>query len=138
LSSGPSSGHGSGSALVISGISLPTALQDMKQKGAKIVNLHPNPALQALIPANVKLRSFMGDAPPPLLDDGSQPCLSYIRQSCWTTCKRAASHRALSPQEQNRLLPYLQSQARRAQGNTTPATVPGRAPAGTVPVPTPP
>jgi hypothetical protein len=54
-SSGPSSGHGSSSTLVISGISLPMALQDMKQKGAKIVNLHPNPALQALIPANVKL-----------------------------------------------------------------------------------
>jgi hypothetical protein len=87
LSAGSSSGNSS-NASVIFGISLPTALTDgsNKNKGAKIVNLNPVPALQTLIPANYRLRSFMGNDAPPLLDDGSQPCLSYIRQSCWSTC----------------------------------------------------
>jgi hypothetical protein len=87
LSSHPSSGSSS-NASVILGISLPTALTDgtNQNKGAKIVYLNPVPALQMLIPTNYRLRSYMGNEAPPLLDDGTQPCLAYIWQSCWSTC----------------------------------------------------
>jgi len=58
-------------------------------------------------------------------------CLSYlVRNTCWTNCRRAASHRAnLTPQEQQRLEQYI---AERKQVYAT-RRQPGSGSSGTTP-----
>ena len=103
------SSSASSSASVVSGITLPTTLSDSSKKSAKILNLHPDTVLQALIPPSVSLKAYVTTEPPPLLDDGTQPCLSFIRGSCWSNCRRAQSHRPLTTPERTRIATYLSS-----------------------------
>jgi hypothetical protein len=72
-----------------------------QQKGAWIANLNPDPSLLNLFDANIKIKDLMGNDAPPLLDNGSQICLSFlIHQGCWSTCYRANKHNhKLTPAE---------------------------------------
>jgi hypothetical protein len=103
------SSSASSAASVVSGITLPTTLSDGSKKSAKILNLHPDTVLQALISPSVSLKAYVTTEPPPLLDDGTQPCLSFIRDSCWSNCRRSQSHRPLSAPERTRIATYLSS-----------------------------
>jgi hypothetical protein len=112
----------SDTASVVSGITLPTfggtqppdgqSLQrDTKRKSSVIANLNPDRNLQRLLDFGTSLKELIGQDPPPTLDDGTPVCLSYfLRNSCWSTCSRAASHKTLTPTERAKLETYLKAQ----------------------------
>jgi hypothetical protein len=57
-----------------------------RQCGSHIANIQ-------LMDPGVKMKDLMGSDPLLLLDNGSQPCLSFLlRQGCWSRCHRAATH----------------------------------------------
>jgi hypothetical protein len=67
----------------------------------------------------------MGNTPPLLLDNGQQPCLSFLlRGGCWSTCRRAASHsHTLSDVERARLLEYITTQLNKLRAATAGGTL---------------
>jgi hypothetical protein len=83
-----------------------------RQKGAWIANLAPEPTLQNIVPANIKIKDLIVTDPPPTLDNGAQVCLSHlICQGCWSMCKRANTHaHVLTSTEKSRVLQYLLDQ----------------------------
>jgi hypothetical protein len=114
---------GSGTASVsssVSGLTNPTQISISmgvqshdKRKGSFQANLTPDRALQQLIPYGTTIKDLMGTDPPPTPNDSSPICLSYyIRNGCWSTCKRAHTHnRILSPVEKAKLESYVQHQS---------------------------
>jgi hypothetical protein len=83
-----------------------------RQKGAWIANLAPEPTLQNIVPAHIKLKDLIAKDPPPTLDNGAQVCLSHlVHQGCWSTCKSANTHaHMLTSSEKSRVLQYLLDQ----------------------------
>jgi hypothetical protein len=83
------------------------------RRGSYIANLTPGTTLTSLVPAGVKIKTLMGTDPPPVLDNGSQVCLSFlVRHGCWSSCRRAHTHNVkLSNNEKLRIANYLQTQA---------------------------
>jgi len=134
-SSSDSSSHsGSGvssGASTMSGLttpSIPTAT-NQATRGAVVVNLTPNVALQTLLPSTYRIKDLIGNTKPPEFDAGGEMCLAYLtRNTCWSNCKRASHHRAnLTPSEQTRLEQYIAMQkavydARRSQSAARSAT----------------
>ncbi len=123
-SSGASSTSGaSDGASTVSGLSAPTALvttgtgQLTRGKGAWIANLNQDPDLQSIVDSSIKLHDLIGWDMPPVLDNGSQVCLSYhVRCGCWSTCGRAYTHGlTLTPGEKTWVLQYLQVQHQKLQ-----------------------
>jgi hypothetical protein len=88
-------------------------------RGKYIANLTPDPKLVGIVPV---IKDLMGKVPPPVLDNGSQLCLSYhIRQGCWSACRRANTHtNTLTANEKIWLMSYLQTQAQKLQPTATP------------------
>jgi hypothetical protein len=85
--------------------------RDNKRKSSVIANLNPDRNLQRLLDFGTSLKELIGQDPPPTLDDGTPVCLSYfLRNSCWSTCSRAASHKTLTPTERAKLETYLKAQ----------------------------
>jgi hypothetical protein len=105
--------------------SVTTPPQLSSRRNTHIANLAPDSSLVNLIPAGTQIKDIIAHEPPPLLDDGTQVCLSYLlRQGCWSTCRRAAAHNhALTPAEHGRLATYLSTQARRLRSVPTATTV---------------
>jgi hypothetical protein len=102
--------HSTSTASVVSGLTNPTLTPPPTR--AAIINTQPIAPLQALLPANIKLKDLIGNVPPPQFDGGGEMCLSYLlRNTCWTNCKRAGGHRAsLTPSEHQRLVDYVTTQ----------------------------
>jgi hypothetical protein len=120
---------GSSDGSVVSGITLPTLKPPppTPTRGSAVINLTPNPTLQALIPSNIKLKELIGSTAPPQFDAGGEMCLSFLtRNTCWSNCRRASSHRSnLTDAEQNRLRQYIETQKQLHQARRTAAsTVP--------------
>jgi hypothetical protein len=94
-------------------------------RGTFQANLTPDSMLQSLVPANYKLKDLIGTDTPPLMDDGTPICLSFhLRQGCWSTCKRAATHaKQLSNAEKQKLANFALAQLAK-RGSTGPQTVP--------------
>jgi hypothetical protein len=87
--------------------------QGNNRKGSFQANLNPDKALQQLIDYGTTIKSLIGPDPPPTLDEGSLICLSYyVRNGCWSNCKRANTHnRVLTSTEKAKLESYIQHQA---------------------------
>jgi hypothetical protein len=125
-----SGGSGPGSDVsTVSGLTTPTV--PPQNRGAAVINLHPNAALQTLLSANIRIKDIIGNTKPPEFDTGGEMCLAYlVRNSCVTNCRRAAQHRAnLNPAEQARLEQYINAQktvyhAKRAATVTTSSAAP--------------
>jgi hypothetical protein len=118
-----SSGSATGSASVISGLTLHSAHnqptntdtnsgQGRRSKGTFQANLAPDHALHRLIDSGVRLRDLIGNTAPPKLDNGTPICLSfYCTPGCWSNCSRASAHfKTLSAAEKARLEDYLKTQ----------------------------
>ncbi len=60
----------------------------------------------------MKLKDLIGQDNPPLTGAGQPICLSfYLRQGCWSNCKRVATHnKALSPAEKQRVAEFALGQ----------------------------
>jgi hypothetical protein len=139
-----SSGNTSGSsnASTISNLTSPSGSEGTQpthnqnqRRGSYIANLPPDTALQSVIPPGIKIKDLMGadrSTPPPLLDNGSQVCLSFLtRQGCWSTCRRANSHAVqLNPNERQRVVTYLRAQLQQMNKPRNPPT-PAANPAAT-------
>jgi hypothetical protein len=145
-----SSGNTSGSsnASTISNLTSPSGSEGTQpthnqnqRRGSYIANLTPDTALQSVIPPGIKIKDLMGAdraTPPPLLDNGSQVCLSFLtRQGCWSTCRRANTHATqLNPNERQRVITYLRTQLQQMnqpRHAPTPAANPATASATTPP-----
>jgi len=113
-------GMASSAGSVISGITNPSVLTPpshgtpggtptTRAKGSFQANLNPDRSLQQLLDYGTSLKSLIGNDPPPTLDDGSPVCLSYyLRNGCWSNCRRANTHnRTLSAAEKAKLETYL-------------------------------
>jgi len=123
---GSQSGTISSGSSTMSGLTTPTipTTPTPATRGAVVVNLTPNVALQTLLPATYRIRELIGNSKPPEFDAGGEMCLAYLtRNTCWSNCKRASQHRAnLTPSEHTRLEQYIAAQkaaydARRPQNS---------------------
>jgi hypothetical protein len=130
-SSASGTGTSSSSNSVVSALTNPSLMvpQDASnasrhsRKGSYMANLKPDPALQQLIPSDIKIKDIIGSTTPPQLDNGAQLCLSFhTKQGCWSTCRRANTHGVtLNAAEKTRVIAYLRSrvpQQRPAPGAT--------------------
>jgi len=101
----------------VSGFSTPSGLTSAvtRSKGSWIANLQPISALETIVPLDIKVKDLIGSDPPPLLDNGSQICLSYhIRRGCWSTCRHVSTHGStLSTAEIEQTKAYLTTQLRK-------------------------
>jgi hypothetical protein len=81
-------------------------------RGTFQANLTPDSTLQALVPANIKLKDLIGTDAPPMADDNTPICLAnHLCQGCWSTCKRVANHaRHLTNSEKQRLANFALAQ----------------------------
>ncbi len=81
-------------------------------RGTFQANLTPDSTLQALVPANIRLKDLIGTDAPPQMDNGQPICLSFhLRQGCWSTCKRLATHsKPLSTAEKQRVADFALAQ----------------------------
>jgi hypothetical protein len=106
----------------VSGLTQPTLIsnpstsnqsQTNKRKGTFQANLHPDRALQQLLGFGTTIKDLIANDTPPTLDDGSPICLSYyIRNGCWSNCRRANTHnRELSATEKAKLESFVRHQA---------------------------
>jgi hypothetical protein len=104
-----------------SGLTIPTET-NTRQRGTHYANINPDTTLLQLIQPGTKVRNLIGDTPPPLLDNGQQPCLSYLlRGGCWSTCRRAATNgHILTDAETVRLRQYLREQQQKLGGAPAP------------------
>jgi hypothetical protein len=96
-------------------------------RGTFQANLTPDSTLQALVPANLQIKDLIGTDTPPLTDDNHPICLAFhLRQGCWSTCKRVATHtKGLSNNEKQRLANFALAQlAKRSPAAGAPATPP--------------
>jgi hypothetical protein len=117
LSANSVGGHSSVSSITVPTIAnAPTVMSGSqtsgKRKGTFQANLNPDRALQRLLDFGTAIKDLIGSDPPPTLDDGSPICLSYyLRNGCWSNCRRASTHnRTLSPTEAAKLESYVQHQ----------------------------
>jgi hypothetical protein len=79
----------------------------------KVSHPNPDPTLKSLFPANMRVKTFLGDTSPPQNDDNCDMCLKFhLTDGCWTNCSRAADHRTHNPAEHIRLKSYVQARAR--------------------------
>jgi hypothetical protein len=135
--SSASSSSGSSTLSSVSGVTTPSGLMPTgtttdsgTKRGTYVANLAQDAALAQLVTPGIKLKDLIGSDPPPTLDNGTPVCLSFlVRQGCWSSCKRAASHsKPLSAAERSRVTTYLTTQMQKlARG---PPTVPGPPPHG--------
>jgi len=109
----------SSNASIVSGITLPTLVSrlttpgtnQLQRKSSVVANLQPDKDMQRLLDYGMTVKDLMGTDPPPTLTDGSQICLSFhLRNSCWSNCKRAASHHPLSATERQQFETYVKTQ----------------------------
>jgi len=78
----------------------------------KVDNTARDAAFAACIPANTRVAAFLGTAQPPKTDNNTDMCLKFhLTGSCWSTCPRAADHKAQSAGEHARLLAFVQARA---------------------------
>jgi len=89
--------------LTVSALTTPTA--PTPNRGTVVINTQPNAVLQALLPANYRIKELIGGTNPPQFDVGGEMCLSFLtRNTCWSNCKCATQHRAdLNSAEHSRL-----------------------------------
>jgi hypothetical protein len=78
-------------------------------RGARIINLYPNPAVVNLVPTTTKLKDLIGTTDPPKLNNGHEMCLSFLlHNGCWSNCHQATQHNSnLTANEQQHLAQYL-------------------------------
>jgi hypothetical protein len=126
LSASTISGHSSVSSVTVPSVgSVPTSgssTQADKRRGTFQANLTPDRALKQTLAYGTTIKDSIGTDPPPSLDDGSPICLSfYLRNGCWSNCRRASTHnRTLSPTEKAKLESYVQHQAEKLRRKTIP------------------
>jgi hypothetical protein len=89
-----------------------------------VTNPHPDPNLQALLPATVRIKDLLGTDKAPKNEANSPMCLSYhIRGICFANCRRLRDHdRPLTVADKNILLNWVVDQLakRRAAGAIPP------------------
>jgi hypothetical protein len=122
------SGSGHSNTSIVSALSIPsgTGTRTLQQRGTHFANVNPDNALLNLVSPGTKIKGLMGDNPPPLLDNGKQPCLSYLLHGgCWSTCRRASSHgHILTAGERERLQNYLRTRQLQSQHSASASAAP--------------
>jgi hypothetical protein len=124
ISMGSALGTSGSDVLTISGLASATGASVLQQqlaglqcqipgaptgRGTFISNLHPIAMVVVLDKPNLKIRDIIGMTQLPMMNNGSDMCLSYhLRGGCWSNCRRATHHgQSLGPDEVQCLQQYL-------------------------------
>ena len=104
-------GSSSSTATSISGLTNPTGLATQPAAdNTAVLNPQPDPAIQKLVPAGMKLQQVTKTAKSPVpknSTDGNM-CLSYhVRGRCFSRCRRSADHRKHSDEEKSVMSAWL-------------------------------